>query len=322
MSANRSQSALLEIRRNKLAADFYNANPTVSPADKSYALYLQRAVGTMPTLLQNADGSTRTVTICSCDPSGGPLLRSKQRTTDGGLTIGNEPDKDMDNEDYTNDFDPNDYYPTFFPDMAAFTDENIVQGDKAEEDRLTASYWNDLGNDVFDDWGYFYLYDVASGKYYFPLINPQNQDDGIFTTQTFTAFGRTFTITHGWSVQGIFKFDISVNDTLPFRFGAYGNMGSDGDEFTENLTYAYTVGSTPLTMYYHHHQEIGDSNEQLYSYWIPKTVSENTTQTYTATYDSDDMSMVSKEVTSGLLVYFAKSNDVKEWVASDIEFAA
>jgi hypothetical protein len=225
----------------------------------------------------------------------------------------------MGDDNYTYEFDPNRYQSTFFPGMTDFIDGNIVAGDKASDDRLTASFWNDLGNDVFDDWGYFYIYDVTSGKYYFPLISPQNEADGTITTQTFEAFGRTFTIKHGWTVQGIFKFDISAADDLPFRFGAYGNMGSDGDEFTENLTHSYTVGSTPLTLYYHHHAEDGDSNEVLYSYFIPKKVAENDAQTYNAYYDSDDMSMVSREVTGGLIVYFSKKNDVKEWVANDIE---
>lgn len=246
------------------------------------------------------------------------LLESKNILTDQGFTIGGEPDKDMANQGYTEEFDPNSYQSEFFPDMANFIDSNIVAGDKAEEDRLIASYWDDLGNDVFDDWGYFYLYDVDSGKYYFPLISPQNQDDGIITTQVFNTFGRTFTIKHGWTVQGIFKFDISVNDSKPFRFGAYGNMGSDGDEFTEDLTQAYTLSGNDLTLYYHHHAESGDSNEILYSYFIPKNISENISKTYDAYYDSDDMSIVSKEITSGLLVYFSKKNDVKNWVINDL----
>lgn len=250
------------------------------------------------------------------------LLRSKDTITDDGFTIGGTVNKDMSNEDYTQEFDPQNYYPIFFPDMIDFTDSNIIAGDKDSGDRLIASYWNDLGNDVFDDWGYFYIYDVGSEKYYFPLISPQNEADGTFTTQTFNAFGRTFTIRHGWAVQGIFKFDITAADSLPFRFGAYGNMGSDGDEFTEDLTYNYTIGSNTLTLYYHHHAEDGDSNEVLYSYFVPKTVSENASQTYNAYYDSDDMSMISKVVTNGLIVYFAKKNDVKEWVANDIEIDA
>ena len=244
-------------------------------------------------------------------------IYSKDNVTDGGFTIGNEVRKDMYNIDYTDEYDPNSY-PEFFPDMAPFIGENIVVGDKDEEDRLIASSWDDLGDDVFDDWGSFYLYDVNSGKYYFPLISPQNDDDGLFFTQTFNAFGRTFTIKHGWAVQGIFKFDISVADGLPFRFGAYGNMGSDGEEFLENLTQNYSIGGQNQTLYYHHHEEDGDETERLFSYWIPKKVSENNAQTYNVYYDEDDMSMMSKNVTTGLIVYFAKSNDVKDWVINDL----
>ena len=39
---------------------------------------------------------------------------------------------------------------------------------------------------------------------------------------------------------------------------------------------------------------------------------------YNAYYDGEDMSMLSKDVTTGLIVYFAKKNDVKEWVINDI----
>ena len=182
-----------------------------------------------------------------------------------------------------------------------------------------ASYWDDLGNDVFDDWGFFYIYDVESGKYYFPLINPQNQDDGVITTQTFSAFGRTFTIAHGWAVQGIFKFDITANDSKPFRFGAYGNMGSDGDEVLEDLTYSYTLSSTNLTLYYKKHQEAGDSREILWSYFIPKRPSQNATVTYDYYNNEDDDNIMSKEINNGLIVYFSKSNDVHEWVANDLQ---
>lgn len=265
-------------------------------------------------LLENAGGSLPS-TIST------EFLYSKNNITTGGFQVGNPVTKDMENELYTERINPYTYQSIFFPGMADFIDGNIVQGDKSAGDRLIASYWMDLGNDVFDDWGYFYIYDVESGKYYFPLINPQNEADGIVTTQVFNVFGRTFTITNGWCVQGILKFDITVNDTKPFRFGTYGAMGSDGNEFTENLTYNYTIGSTPLTLYYHSDQQSGDPDERLYSYFIPKTVSENNSQTYYVEYmDTDKMSMMSNEITNGLIVYFAKTNDVKEWVVNDLEF--
>jgi hypothetical protein len=248
-------------------------------------------------------------------PSSG-YIYSKNNITDGGFTIGNNVNKDMENAVYTAEFDPNDY-PQFFPDMAPFIEENIVSGDKGES-TLEASYWNDLGNDVFDDWGYFYLYDVNSGKYYFPLINPQNDDDGAFAIQTFNAFGRTFTIKHGWAVQGIFKFDISVSDNLPFKFGAYGNMGWDSNKFTESLTQNYSIGGQNLILYYHHDKQTNKDVEQLYSYWIPKKITENSAQTYNVYQDDDDTSMLSNTVTNGLIVYFAKTNDVKDWVINDL----
>lgn len=204
--------------------------------------------------------------------------------------------------------------------MAPFIDSNIVTGDKDPMNRLFASYWNDWGDDVFDDWGYFYLYDVEKGKYYFPLISPQNQNDGQIFTQVFNAFGRTFTIKQGYPVQGIFKFDISVNDNKPFKFGAYGNMGSDGDQDISYLTYPYSIGSTNLTLYYVKQAELGDSNEIVYTYFIPKKIIENNSQTYNLYQNSgdDDNSLISKEVTNGLIVYFSKTNDVKEWVVNDL----
>lgn len=59
----------------------------------------------------------------------------------------------MDNDNYTYELNPIDLQSELFPDLTDFIDENIVKGDKTEEDRLIASYWDDLGSDIFDDWG-------------------------------------------------------------------------------------------------------------------------------------------------------------------------
>jgi len=250
------------------------------------------------------------------------FLYSKNNTSSDGFTIGEPVNKDMGNNNYTHTLDPQNY-PDYFPKMSSFIDTNIVAGDKSSADRLRASYWLDWKNDIFDFWGYFYIYDVETGKYYFPLISPQNQDDGVITTQTFTAFDRTFTIQHGYPVQGIFKLDISVNDTKSFKFGAYGNMGSDGNSDNTYLTYTYSIDSTDLTLYYVKQQQSGNPNEIIYSYFIPKTVSENNSQTYNFFYKVNDINdtetnLMSNEVTNGLIVYFSKINDVKEWVVNDL----
>ena len=252
----------------------------------------------------------------STHPPPTQFIYSLNNTTEDGFTVGNTVEKDMYNDGYTNEFNP-DNYPDFFQNMTPFED-NIVVGDKDPLDVNNASYWDDLGDDIFDNWGYFYLYDVESEKYYFPLITPQNQDDGVMTTQTFVAFGSVFTIIHGWSVQGIFKFDISVNNNKPFRFGAYGNMGSDGDENIEYLTHPYSLGSNNLTLFYFKNQEDNDDTEILYAYFIPKNIEQNSSVTYVHNYDGDDMSLKSNEITQGLLVYFSKTNDVKDWVINDL----
>ena len=57
----------------------------------------------------------------------------------------------MDTDNYTQEFNPNNLQGVLFPGMADFIDANILQGDKDSGQRLIASYWNDLGNDVFDD---------------------------------------------------------------------------------------------------------------------------------------------------------------------------
>lgn len=244
------------------------------------------------------------------------FISSNNNTTYGNLSynINYEYVKDMYISWYTNEFTPS-YYSNFYPNMAPLIDENIVAGDKLEENRLNACYWSDLGDDVFDGWGYFYLYDVNTGKYYFPLLDPLNQDDGIIATQTFNAFGRTFIIKHGWAVEGVFKFDITVNDNQPFRFGAYGNMGSDGEEDISNLT--HTMSN--FTLHYLRQAESGNETEILYSYFIPKKVTQNASQTYIFNNDGDDCSLISNDITNGLLVYFSKTNDVKEWVMNDLD---
>ena len=241
-----------------------------------------------------------------------------------GEIVGGDVYKDMDHEIYTSEFDPFSLQSSLFPGMADFVDANILQGGKSEGDRLIASYWNDLGNDVFDDWGYFFLYDVAQGKYFFPILSPENQEDGVMTTQSFnTGFGElNFTITHGWRTKGIFEMDISCSyEEFPFRFGAYGNLGSDGDEDDYDMTAKYVQDGVTKTLYYHHHAQRGSNREILYSYFVPYNDADNAVKPYASLYNpesTDDNSLITKRVTSGIKVYFAKQNDVKDWVIKDI----
>lgn len=236
------------------------------------------------------------------------------------ITVGNDVEKDMDNENYTDELDPHNAQSDLFPGMADFIEDNIEAGDKNEGDRFQASYWNDLGNDIFDDWGYFFFYDVARGKYYFPLLTPQNQSDGIVTEQYFNCFGVQFGIRHGWRAKGIFMMDVSCSDnTFDFRFGCYGNWGAGNDDAINNdKTASYGEGQT---LFYHYYEDMDNSDSSLYAYFSPYRDSDKLTQTHQCRINpenNDENSLITKVIREGVKVYFSAKNDVKEYVITDI----
>lgn len=225
---------------------------------------------------------------------------SAGRTTTGGFQVGAFIDKDM--------------YNQFFNYQAQGMPNNTSQN-------LNASVWDDWGGDIFDNWGYFYLYDPTANNYLGLVFNNINLPDGQFSTQNFNFNGRTFSITQGYPVQGIFKFEIRVNDDLPFVFGEAGNMGSDSSTSNQDLTYSYNLDGVDLTLWYNHNFQVGNPPEQFYSYYIPFLVDENVNKTYTdVMLGSDNLYLYSVPCTRGLTVYHSKQFDVKEWVVYDLTF--
>jgi len=288
------------ISNNNELIDFLNGNETVG--------YLTNSIEITQNITSN-NGIKKLV-----NNTGNIVSLTLLKVTNNDVTVY----KDMRIDSYDYKFNPYNYQNIFFSGFSDLVDENILAGDKDESDRLNACCWEDLGNDVFDDWGFFFIYDVSSEKYYFPLLNPLNGDDGVLTTQTFNVFDRTFTIIHGWAAQGIFKMKITVNDNLPFRFGAYGKMGSDGDEEVEDLTQSYRKNNQNLTLYYRKDAESGDEVEILYSYIIPIKISENNAKPYDVNYDGTNMALTTTSLTKGVYIYFSKTNNVKNWVINDI----
>ena len=186
---------------------------------------------------------------------------------------------------------------------------------------LNASYWSDWGEDIFDAWGYFYLFDPNSNNYLGLNFTTVNQPDGVFNTQVFTFNGRTFTIEQGYPVEGIFKFEIRVDDNLPFRFGEAGNMGSDGSTVNVDQSYNYTLEGTNLTLWYNENYQSNNVTERFYSYYIPFNVEQNASKTYVDYLEgSDNLYLYSVECNNGLTVYHSKENDVKQWVVYDLQF--
>ena len=232
----------------------------------------------------------------------GNFIRSRGLTGDQGYTVGDTISKDMG----TTNCD-------------SLTASRAPFGIAISNNQATASYWEDWGDDIFDDWGFFYIFDIATKQYYFPILSPENLADGTFTTQTFNAFGRNYTITHGYPAQGIFKFDVSCSDDSEFIFGAYGNMGSDEDTINTNFTQSYTLNNKSFTLYYNRNIEDGDATERFFSYFIPYEPKLNNTKTYSDFLGNDDeLSLFSIPVRYGLTVYFSKKNDIKNWVINDL----
>ena len=192
--------------------------------------------------------------------------------------------------------------------------------------------WSDWNGDIFDNWGYFYLYDVDSNSYYVPLLHPVNTSDGVINTQTYSAFGgRSFTIKHGYPVQGIFKFDISVTDDKEFVFGGYGDMGSDLSTVNTNLSSSFSLNGNSYNLYYNRNVQQGIAAEQFYTYVIPYEPEKNTN---VITYNKQNSgpgvqsgalevySFYTKNVKKGVTVYFSKTNDVRNWVVNDLKLSS
>jgi len=259
-------------------------------------------------------------------------IYSKNNTSRGIFDIGDNIEKDMREYRYNEGFSGREGAL-----IALFassnidppSDETVVQGDKSEENRYISNYWADWGGDVFDSWGNFFFYNESSGEYYFPLINPMNQPNGQIFPQTFNVFDKTFSMLHGFPVRGIFKFDISVNDpSYIFRFGLYGNFGSDTNSEPRLLTYTYSLNGKSITLYYLHNRETSKDTETIYVYFIPKLISQNNSPTFKLSNlvvvddiqvgSIDNNSCISVPLSYGLIVYISRGQDVKEWIINDL----
>jgi hypothetical protein len=251
-------------------------------------------------------------------------ISSKNNITSGGFDIGDNVDKDMENGLYSDDLDTLLTIAIPFPTGDDIVPGNIVQGDKTTGDKYYASSWSDWGGDVFDGWGNFFFFNELLQEYYFPLINPQNQPNGQLFRQTFNVseWKQKFSMIQGWPVRGIFKFDISVEDpNFIFRFGSYGNFGSDSNSSNTVLTYPYTLNGKNLTLNYLWHRDITKPTETVYIYFIPKLIAQNNSQTFESTdlIDTVDRNFdVSVPLKYGVIFYISRGNDVRDWVINDL----
>lgn len=225
------------------------------------------------------------------------------------------------------------YVTTPTKDMNTTSSQSIPSGYNPSSGALTPSgtryYWGDWGGDWFDAWGDFYIYNPATGSASYISFSSMNGADGTVYTETQTHHSKTFTVKHGWVVNGIFKLDVECSDTnFQFSIGAYGNMGSDGSTQNTDRQYSASWG----TLSYNYNSQ-GNSSEYFYSHFIPKVKTFNdgitlssgnfTSNFRTAINSTDNLALWSDTLTVGATMYFVKGSNsssgaMYDWVANDI----
>lgn len=183
-------------------------------------------------------------------------------------------------------------------------------------------YWPDWGNDIFDGWGLFYLYDISQDEYIPLNFSSMEESDGVISTDEFIINGKTFNIDYGYPVQGIFKIDISCEDKeFDFVFGMDGNLGSNGSTVNSNLAQEYTLEGESFKLHYNYNYQATNQSENFYTYFVPYEKGKNKDiRSFTKhLYSIDSLSIYSKPVKAGLTVYVAKQANVKEWVLNDLQ---
>lgn len=183
------------------------------------------------------------------------------------------------------------------------------------------SYWNNWGDDIFNSWGFFYLYDPSQQNYFAPILTGLSSADGVTNNQTFSFNSRTFNFEYGYPAQGVFKIDISCNDTFPFQFGFDGNLGSNGTTINNLVQHNYTKNDNNLTLHYNYNYQGALPSEKFYTYVVPYEINRNkTTRSYIRhLYDVDFLSLYTVALSAGVTVYISKQADIKDWVVNDLE---
>ena len=227
-------------------------------------------------------------------------LTSEGNTTDGGYTIGDSVNKTTATASKTT--------------LSAYAPGGSFTANR--------KYWTDWGDDIFDGWGFFYLYDPNEDNYLALNMADMEEADGVISQDEFTFNGRTFTVNYGYPVQGIFKIDITVDDRdSDFVFGMDGNLGSDSSTINSVLAADYTLNDQSFKLHYNSNYQGTYPPEKFYTYFVPYEPSKNkTTRSYSKyLYSVDNLSLYSVPVKRGITVYVAKHNDVKDWIINDLQ---
>ena len=196
-------------------------------------------------------------------------------------------------------------------------------------------YWTDLGNDILDEWGMWYIFNPSDQTASHIQFRTLNGPTGAVYTDIQIHHGKTFTVKHGWVAQGIFKLDVECEDpTFSFSIGMYGNMGSDST--TENLD---KLEQAPWGKIHYNFNRTNSTTavntDPFYTYLIPKQRSFNddivlsgtnfTSKLNTSINNNDLLAIWFDTLQVGATMYFVKgasgnitTSAMVDWVANDI----
>jgi hypothetical protein len=193
-----------------------------------------------------------------------------------------------------------------------------------------ATFWSDWGDDVFDGSSYIYLYTSTTFVYIEIPLSQRNLSDGVTSSYSIIAFGKTFTITHGYPTQGMWRMKVECADsTFLFGFGFIcDNMGSDTRSVNSTGTFNKTISTSTtaktLTFRIHEHW---DSNNPLlerfcaaiipYELWGMTPLTANN---FTVSTAPGKLSVFSPIRRHGVTAYFSKGAAMPDWIADDLLF--
>ena len=223
-------------------------------------------------------------------------------------------------------------------------------GSDMQADSSNGSYWNDFSSyNNCNRCGYFKIWHPnpssvgsvtsPSGTNVRLSFSQRNKANGVMSTETFTLDGVTYTVTHGWAVQGIYRIDIDSSDPdKEFKVSTYNQNQYNYNHYQKHKTRSTDWG----TIRYYHNDSGYSASHDMYFYFIPKSpeVSQRVNGEYTKssnnfTYNSsqDNTSNPHYETwrqgsyyhnttttlyKKGAIIYYAARYDVTDWVEADL----
>ena len=189
--------------------------------------------------------------------------------------------------------------------------------------------WADWGNDIFDNWGFTYIFNPDTNTAFYIAVHTSVTSEGFWNYVTHTIWGRTFKIRWGWMATGIARTDVTCTDpNFKFSVGHYGNLGSDAatahifqvDSNDFNASYTGNPYETMPLGSVRTYQSYSTNVEQFQVYCIPKLYKtynqiKNSSTPSTARIfkhdisGNDNLAIWTEPLTHGVMFYYVKGNN-------------